>query len=551
MRDKVRRRKLATQILTSQLTILIFTVVLGFALVIHEEGRQLDREYQQRALAIAHTVAGLPAIRDAMASGDRAGIVQGLAGQVRRDSGGAYVVVIDAAGIRHSHPTPTLVGQRIEEPVVALDGQDHLSTDQGSLGPSANARVPLRSPTGQIIGEVSVGFLESTIAAEVWRESVLFGLFAALTLALGAAAAYLLARRLKRTTFGLELHEIASLLSEREAMLHGVREGVVTLDADDRVTLVNDEARRLLGLTGNVVGERLGDRIPDGRLREVLAGRPAGDPPGGDVGDGGQIVLTDDYCLEVNRMPVRLGDHNMAVVTLRDRTEVEGVLRELENMRGLIDALRAQGHEFSNRLHTLAGLLELGDVDEALRFIAETEGTQAMLLESVRERIGSPMVAGLFLAKTTVAAERGVDLVLADESLLEDAGGYGKVLLTVIGNLLDNAIDAAATGPVPGRVILDVRQDGDGVRLTVSDTGPGIPDDLTEEIFRDGFSTKQPRRGVHRGLGLALVRRVVQHLGGQITLTSGSNGGAAFTVTLPPVPTDAVEARLEPAVASR
>jgi two-component system CitB family sensor kinase len=182
-------------------------------------------------------------------------------------------------------------------------------------------------------------------------------------------------------------------------------------------------------------------------------------------------------------------------------------------------------------MHTLTGLLELGDRDEALRYIADTEGTQGMLLESVRERIASPLVAGLFLAKATVAAERGVELVLTDDSWLDDTEGRGQALLTMIGNLVDNAIDAAAVGPPPARVILDIRQDGRGILLRVADTGAGIPPGSADEIFQDGFTTKTPHGDLRRGLGLALVRRLVQRLGGEIAVAEGP--GAEFTVVLP------------------
>ncbi|HEV7963274.1 MAG TPA: ATP-binding protein, partial [Actinoplanes sp.] len=371
--------------------------------------------------------------------------------------------------------------------------------------------------------EVSVGFLERNVTGQLGRQLPAYALYAALALTVGVVASYLLARRLKRSTYGLELHEITSLLSEREAMLHGVREGVVTFDGSGRVSLVNDEARRLLRLPAGVVSRRIEELVPEGRLRDVLSGEVAG---------AGQIVLTDEHCLEVNRMPVNLGGQVLgAVVTLRDRTELEGLLRELDNVRGLTDALRAQGHEFSNRMHTLTGLLELGDVDEALRFIADAEGTHGMLLESVRERVASPLVAGLFLAKATVATERGVELVLTEQSWLDDTQGCGQALLTVIGNLVDNAIDAAASGPPPARVVLDIRQDERGIRLRVGDTGPGIPPGSADEIFQDGFTTKTPHGDLRRGLGLALVRRLVQRLGGEISVAEGP--AAVFTVVLP------------------
>jgi two-component system CitB family sensor kinase len=521
---KPRGRKLATQILASYLTILIFTVLLGFALFTYQQRQQLDLEYRAQALAIARTVAGIPTIRQAMEYGGGGDVVQNVAEQVRRDSGADYVVVIDRDGIRHSHRNPALVGQRIEEPVVALDGHSYTGTNLGSLGPSANGKAPLYGPTGAIVGEVSVGFLERNVSGQLGRQLPGYALYAALALAVGVAASYLLARRLKRSTFGLELHEIASLLSEREAMLHGVREGVVTFDGSGRVSLVNDEARRLLRLPFGVVSRRIEELVPDGRLRDVLSGTITGTD---------QVVLTDDHCLEVNRMPVNLGGHDLgAVVTLRDRTELEGLLRELDNIRGLTDALRAQGHEFSNRMHTLTGLLELGDREEALRYIADTGGTHAMLLESVRERIASPLVAGLFLAKATVAAERGVELALTDDSYLEGTSGRGQALLTVIGNLVDNAIDAAASGPQPGRVVLDIREDERGIRVQVCDTGPGLPAGAADQIFQDGFTTKTARGELRRGLGLALVRRVVQRCDGELSAVDGAEG-AVFTAVLP------------------
>jgi two-component system CitB family sensor kinase len=523
VREKVRRRKLATQILASHLTILIFTVLLGFALFTYQQRRQLDRQYEAQALSIAQTVAGIPVIRQEMEYGGGGDVVANVADQVRKDSGADYVVVIDRDGIRHSHRNKALIGARIEEPVVALDGKLHPGTNSGSLGPSANGRAPLYGPTGTIVGEVSVGFLEKNVTGQLGRQLPGYALYAALALAVGVAASYLLARQLKRSTFGLELHEITSLLSEREAMLHGVREGVVTFDGSGRVSLVNDEARRLLRLPAGVVSRHIDELVPEGRLRDVLSGEVAG---------AGQIVLTDEHCLEVNRMPVNLGGQVLgAVVTLRDRTELEGLLRELDNVRGLTDALRAQGHEFSNRMHTLAGLLELGDLDEALRYIADAEGNNGGLLESVRERIASPLVAGLFLAKATVAAERGVELVLTEDSWLDDTEGRGQALLTIIGNLVDNAIDAAASGPPPARVVLDIRQDSRGIRLRVTDTGAGIPPGSADEIFQDGFTTKTPHGELRRGLGLALVRRLVQRLGGEISVAEGR--GAEFTVVLP------------------
>jgi two-component system, CitB family, sensor kinase len=516
----VTKRKLSTQILVSQLIILVATVLIGFALSANAERDHLDRQYRERALAIAKTVASVPLIREAMEYGDSGGAVQSTAERIRRASGAAYVVVIDLQGIRHSHPTPALVGKPVEEPLVTMD---YTGVDNGSLGLSANGKTPIYGPSGNLVGEVSAGILESEVTGALARERPIFAVYFGVALALGAAASYLLAWRLKRSTFGLELHEFATLLQEREAMLHGIREGVIAFDRAGRVTVINDEARRLLGI-GGAAGQPLDDLLPPGRLRDLLAGTAGGQD---------EIVLTDQRCLAVNRMPVHLRGRELgAVVTVRDRTELVGVLRELDNVRGLSDALRAQQHEFANQMHTVAGLIELGDPAQALAFITEVEASSAGRVKALQERIGSPLIAALILAKQTVATERGVDLQLSPESVLDEMPAHPQTLLTVLGNLLDNAIDAAASAPPPAVVYLNLSQSASGTTVEVADTGPGIQPKAAEAIFQDGYSTKPARGHVRRGLGLALVHRVVARLGG--TVTVATSPGATFTVWLPP-----------------
>jgi two-component system CitB family sensor kinase len=519
------RRQLSTRILGWVLAILLASTAVGFTLATLGERRQLDRQYQERALAIAQTFASMPSIRAAMARrgpADRR-LVQRLAEQVRRRTGATYVVVIDRAGFRYSHPDSTLVGQRITERVVALDGRDHVGTDHGNLGTSANARAPLRSPTGAIVGEVSAGILERRVSGQLASELPSLLLYFACALGIGAVASLTLARRLKRSTFGLELDEIAALVQEREAMLHGIREGVITLDPAGRVTLINDEARRLIPLGAGGIGRRLDELVPAGRLRDVLSG-------GIDGRD--QVVLTDEHVLVVNRMPVaRSGRALGAVITLRDRTELEGLLRELDSVDSLTDALRAQQHEFSNRMHTVAGLIELGDHEGAARYALDVSRASGGLAEVIRERIESRELAAMLLAKTTIAAERGVELVLASDSRLVEREDEVATLVTVIGNLIDNAVDAAADGDGTRRVEVRLRQDGGSTVIEVTDSGPGIPPEVELLIFSDGFSTKPDEGDRHRGLGLALVHRLVRRSGGTIRITR--DRGTTFTVVLP------------------
>ncbi|MEZ0089631.1 ATP-binding protein [Streptacidiphilus sp. EB129] len=533
MRLRGTRHRLSTRILAGQLAILGITSVIGFLLFAVAQRSQLDHEYEQRALAIAQITAAEPQIRSAMEYGDSGAAVQSVASRVRQSSGALYVVVIDLHGVRHSHPDPALIGKAVEEPIAVLGGRTYTGIDDGVTGRSANGKAPLYGPSGALVGEVSVGIAEKHVVEQLLRELPSFGLYASIALAVGAVASYVLARRLKRSTFGLELEEIAGLLQDREAMLHGIREGVVALDPQGRISVVNDEARRLLGL-GTALGSRLDEVLPEGRLLRALDGSLVGDD---------LTVLTDSHCLAVNRMPVVLHGRELgAVVTVRDRTELIGLLRELDSVRGLTDALRAQQHEFANRMHTLAGLLELGEQESALEYAVELGSAERLLAESVRTRVGNPLLVGMIVAKTTVAAERGVRLELTEDSLLGDRPAHLRRLLTIVGNLLDNAVDAAAGGDGPGLVALTLREDPARITVRVADTGPGVPEGALESIFEDGWSTRPDRGTARRGLGLALVHRLVQRNGGAVTVTAGP--GAVFEVRLPlpdvrPVPADA------------
>lgn len=523
----MRARRLSTRILASQILVLLIALASGFYLFTRELRHDVDRGYEARALSIAEAAANDPQIRAQMALGDPNHLVAELADSLRRATGASYIVVIDRNGVRHSHPDPNLIGQKVEEPLVALDGRGHVGADRGRLGTSANGKAPLRAPDGTITGEVSAGLLERNVSATVRRSLPALAGYALLALLLGVGVSLLVARRLKRQTFGLELDEIAALLQEREAMLHGVSEGVITIDARGRVSLINEGARRLLGIAATALHEPIDDLLPAGRLRDVITGTA------GEAAE--ETVVTDEYVLIVTRITVRHGDRDLgAVVTIRDRTEFAGLVRELDSVRSLTDALRAQQHEHANRMHTLAGLLELARYDEAQAYLSELSATSTGIAETLRDYIGDPTIVALLLAKVTIAAERGVELtVSADDAVgsIEDIDVKPRVLVSIVGNLVDNAIDAAAAGnSAHPRVTVSLHRPVSRlIEIEVADNGSGVQN--PDRIFTDGYTTKPPRDGAPRGLGLALVHRLVVRNRGQITVSS--DGGAVFRVTLP------------------
>jgi two-component system, CitB family, sensor kinase len=518
-------RRLSSQILVYQLLILLATLLVGVALSLRAAQSRLDGEFEQRALGVASSVASSPEIAAAVAAHDRSGTVQTRAEAVRRRTHTAFVVVTDERGIRYSHPRPERIGEVVSTEPEALEGRTVLAVEKGTLGRSARAKVPLRDASGRIVGQVSVGVLESSIRRELSRVFPLIALYGGLALLAGMLASLGLARRLKRQTFGLELSDIANLVHEREAMLHGIREAVVGVDPEGRVRVVNDEARRLLALPADAVGRTARELAGESRLADLLDGRLAGDD---------LVLVHGERVLIANRMPVRRDDRDLgAVVTLRDRTELEALVRELGNVRDLTDAMRAQAHEFSNHIHTIAGLLELGHHDEAVSFVNDLAHADAGLRGAIAERVTDPMLAALLAAKAAVAAERGVELRVAPTT---DVGGEladARPALTVLGNLIDNALDAARGAEEPW-VEVGLELDEDSVlAIRVEDSGPGVPPELGEAVFEPDYSTK-PERGVGaRGVGLSLVRRLAERRGGEVSVREGRCGGALFEVRLP------------------
>ncbi|KOG37718.1 ATP-binding protein [Streptomyces resistomycificus] len=516
-------RRAFSQVLLMQLAIAAGVAVLVTGLFLAPLSDQLDDQAMRRALAIAQTTAAEPRIAQEVKNTPPTadGPVQEAAERIRRATKAEYVVVMDWRGVRWSHPTPDQVGRTVStDPGPALAGKEVMEIDSGTLGRSARGKVPLRDSAGKIVGAVSVGIPYDSVRARLIHAIPGLFAYAGGALAVGALAAWLISRRVHRQTRDLAFSDISGLLAEREAMLHGIREGVVALDRTGRVRLLNDEAQRLLGIGDEAVGRSPDEALGEGRTADVLAGRVTGTD---------LLTVRGQRVLVTNRMPT---DDGGAVATLRDRTELEQLGRELDSTRGLIDALRAQDHEHANRMHTLLGLLELEMYDDAVEFVGEVVGDHRATAEQVTEKIQDPLLAALLVGKATVAAERGVALWVADRTRLPerlvDPGG----LVTILGNLVDNALDAVAGTP-HARVEVELRTEGRTAVLRVRDTGPGIPVEHRELVFTDGWSTKEPPAHRNRGIGLSLVRRLAERQGGSATVGEAGGGGAEFTVVLP------------------
>jgi two-component system CitB family sensor kinase len=523
------RQRLSTQVVLLMVAILVLTMAGGFYVLQRELRGQLNTQFERRALSIAQTLASEQDVAAQVVDGHPGGQLQVMATQARSDTGALFVVITNAQGIRYTHPNPALIGTSITyqdpEPVTSepfRTGRPWLGIQRGTLGTVAAGKAPLWLD-GKLIGQVSVGFPVANVASTLSSALPSLTLYLLGMLAVGVLAALALARRLKRQTFGLELGEIAALLQEREAMLHGIREAVVGYDTGGRILLANDAARGLLGLPAEFAGRKLRYLLPPGRLADVVTGEVTGSD---------LLVLHEDRVLVANRMPITRNHQQLGwVVTFQDRTESETLKRSLDEVTGLADTLRAQSHEFANRLHTLVGLVELGHYAEAVEFVTGLSAARGELTDQLVGAIGEPKLAALILAKVSLASERDVQLRLMPDSQLGQRITAVTQVLTVVGNLIDNAIDAAALAPAPGEVELTLVAAESDLLIRVRDTGPGVPQEMRDKIFTDGVTTKSSVTGARRGLGLALVRQIVESMGGMASV--GQDGGAVFTAVLP------------------
>jgi two-component system, CitB family, sensor kinase len=512
---------LARQLLVLQVIIVSLLVAGGAVFVYLDVAGHTEDSAREKVISVATTVADAPTVVDAARGTDPTATLQPVAERVRTDTGVDFITIMSPDGRRWTHPNPAMIGgQFLGHTEQALAGRTFTETYTGTLGPSVRAVTPVFDQSHAIVALVSVGIKVDAIADQVRDRLLPLVIAGLIALVVGTACTYLLSRRIGRQTHGLGPGELSRRIDYHEAILHAVREGLLLIDKDRRVTLCNDGARELLDLPEDVEGKRIDELgLPDALVRGLS----------GAVQD--EIQLTDRRVLVVNSAPVRAGDRaHGSVVTLRDHTDLQALTGELNSVRGFAESLRSQAHEAANRLHTVVSLVELGRPDDAVRFAtAELEIAQR-LTDRVVGSVAEPVLAALLLGKAAEASERGAQLVITDDTEIDDAvldGDTARDVVTILGNLIDNALDAALEAGGRPQVFVTARGEGGELMLRVADTGDGLDQARLDDVFRRGWSTKS----TDRGLGLALVGQAVRLHRGSIDVSTVD--GAVFTVRLP------------------
>jgi two-component system, CitB family, sensor kinase len=519
-----RRLSLAGQLLALQVVIILVVLVGVVAVTVAQSNSRARAAEGRRALSVAETLANSPSVRTAMQDGGVA-YVRVAAESARSVSDSASVVVARPDRKVIATADPGQLGTRF--PLVSgdvLHGRSWIADADLDGSPAAVAMVPILSDRGGVLGFVAVQRPYPSILDALAEAAPNLLTYLGLASLVGIGGSLLVARRVKRQTLGLEPVEITGLVEHRDAMLHGIREGIVGLDLRGRVTLINDEAIRLLQIPGDAVGRTLAELGVGEEVRDAFLSSEE---------ERDRAIASAGRVLVVNRLPI--SSHGRAigsVTTLRDRTELLELRQELHLTRHVTDTLRAQAHEFSNRLHTIAGLIELGEADEAVRFVHRISSSRSEFSGAVTAAVHDPSIAALLIAKASQAAELGVDLrIAAGSSLPPLPGDLSTDVATVVGNLVDNAMDAAAPSAERWVEVELGVVDGE-VDVTVRDSGPGVPPGMETEVFRRGLSTKEADGAPgHRGIGLSLVQLLCTRRGGDVAATA--QGGSTFTARLP------------------
>ncbi|PLY01445.1 MAG: sensor histidine kinase [Desulfuromonas sp.] len=524
--DRFLPRRLQAKLSLLVTALLILLVSLVGALFSDSAEKLLREQIGRKAIEVAQSVALNQQIIDNLVL-KNAAVIQQVAERIRLATQAEYVVVGDSDGIRYSHPEPERIGRHFVggdlDPALK-EGKAYASEAVGTLGPSLRGIVPIQDANGEIIGFVAVGYLLSNINTMIHDKQLEILSYVAIVIIFGIFGASLIARGLKAAIMGLEVHEIAALFHERNAIIGAIREGIIAVDGQGRLTFVNPAARRYLG--------EAYDSVLRGRtLREVCAC-----PDLVQALDVGTKQLDQELLLRgrpmiVNILPLEM-ERGGLVASFRPKDELDRVTRELSHAQEYSELLRAQTHEYSNKMHTIAGLLQLEAYPEALDLVINEASGYQKLIHTLNESVPDPVIAGVILGKYNRACELKIELEFDSENSFTDVPPQlnRDPLVTIIGNLLDNAFDAVRdTGNHP-LVKLYLTDLGPDLIIEVEDSGPGVAAEVADRLFETGVTTKS---GKGRGTGLALVKRAVTGLGGEITYSDGELGGALFTVIIP------------------
>ncbi|MFS0595512.1 sensor histidine kinase [Peribacillus frigoritolerans] len=522
--------RLHTKLMLGICTLIILMGGIFEVIFINILENNLKQETGEKALSVAQTVSLLPEIKQAFRTDHPSVIIQPIAERIRRQIDAEFIVIGDENETRLSHPNPDLIGKKMVggDNAEVWDGKSIITESTGTLGPSIRGKSPIIA-NERVIGVVSVGYLQDDIEKEVSSIQRKIVLIISFILIGGLLVAFFISFNIKKAILGLEPKEIAWMFQEKHAILESIHEGIIAIDVHGKITIVNETAHKILHIPKDVMlrGRKIEEVITHTHLLDVVSTARA---------EYDQEFMIDGEVFLASRIPILNGQGEIigAVASLRNKSELSNLLQELSHVKAYAEGLRAQTHEYSNRLYTLLGLIQLGSYKEAMDFISKEVDVTQGFLHFLMKEVPDPIIAGFILGKVSLASELKIDFTIDRESSFKDIPSEidRDLLVTIIGNLINNAFEAVRENErEEKRVSLFVTDLGKELIIEVEDNGKGMGSEVTELIFRNGFTTKSHQ--TNSGIGLSLVQEAIDGLGGYITFSTKEGEYTIFTVAIP------------------
>ncbi len=509
------------------MTLMLIAVIGGVGvLTFRQVGKTVEHQMGNNAMDLAVTIASMDVIKENLATTKDYSIIQDKIESFRHDTRFNYIIVMDMDGIKYSYPIEYDLGKKYisggEERVLKY-GESYVSADKNVLISAIRAFVPVYYE-GKQVGAVLVGLLNNTVYEEIKPYMFNFRMTLLIGLLVGVICAAALSYNIKKTIFGLEPKEIALLLGQRDNILHSLKNGIMAVDEKGNIILLNKKAKDTLGFKDSDVGKNISN-FHLSYTRQVT-----------EVLESGESIYNEEVKLSPKK--ILLSSHTImknhrnetigVVSSFQDLSEVKRMAEELTGIKKLTNELRAQSHEFSNKLHTISGLIQLEEYDKAIQYISDLTERRHEILGTLNYKIKDVHIAGILLSKYNKAVEAKVEMIIdscSNLTALPEAINVDEVC-SILGNLIDNAIDELVKVK-DGKLYIKINSDTSQLKLIVNDNGPGISEGVKGKIFKRGYTTKSG----NRGFGLSIVKKIVDEAHGTIELKS--DNGACWEVTIP------------------
>ncbi len=523
---KKRQWKLSTIIIIFVCMVVLISLVITSILIGNTVKNSIHKTAEEKAEAVSRTTAQSNIVKRGLKDKSKEQQIQRYASEIKSATDVSFIVVMDMNSTRKSHPNSDLIGKKFQggDESPALKGKEIITESKGTLGKSLRSFTPIYD-NGEQIGLVAVGIPIETVneAFASGLRDIFIGLI--IGMFFGIIGAYLLARYIKKILHGLEPAIIAKRLEERNTMLQSVHEGIVAVDREGKINLVNKSAAQIFkraGLTEYPIGMKINEYLDSTQLHKVVEiGQPEVDE---EQNINGVKIL-------VNRVPLYVNNQIVgAISTFRDKTEMSRLSEQLVGVKTYAETLRAQSHEFSNRLHVIMGMLQMENYEEVKQYIREVVRYSAQENVNIATQIKDAALAGFLIGKLSLAREKNIELTIHINEIVPEPhdSQLTHEIITVIGNLIDNSIDALANQK--SKIIeVKLNYSQQNLKIDITDSGEGLTPHMQQKIFEKGYSTK----GDNRGYGLYLINESVKKLNGSINVDKDSDGYTKFIVEIP------------------